>query len=398
MTRSPQCVLELVEHRELRVPEVSILPTEGLRLRDGFASQLTIEPPTEWNGRTWLLRSNGYVGYIPVSERLAIRLSPKVPLQTLFGMFEWAYRLDPGWLAGLYDAHALEEFYERLAMILARRTLDRGRRGFHHRYVPRSERLACLRGSINVREHLRRPWAATLLCDFEEHSADIPENQLLCWTLLTIARGGLCSERVAPSVRRAFHALQGTASIVPFQANDCVGRHYDRLCEDYRPLHALCRFFLEHAGAAHTAGNHRMLPFLVDMGRLFEEFVAAWLVKNLPDQLDLRVQEHRRLGERDDLAFRIDLVVREAASGRPMMVLDTKYKATESPAMVDVQQVVTYAESVGCNDAVLVYPVSLARPFDERVGAIRVRSLAFDLRRPIEQAGAELLHAAIART
>jgi len=35
-------------------------------------------------------------------------------------------------------------------------------------------------------------------------------------------------------------------------------------------LHALCRFFLENSGPAHSSGGHTCFPFLVDMAQLFE--------------------------------------------------------------------------------------------------------------------------------
>lgn len=391
MTPKPARVLELVEYGDLRVPAAEIDDSEASMLFRSCGSQLSIEPPSTWNDRNWILRSNGYVGFIPVSERLALRLNPKVPLRTLFGMLEWAYRLDPQWLAGLYDASAIAEFYERLAMVLAKRVLDRSRKGLYRRYVPQSDKLGYVRGALDLRDRARRPWSATLLCDFEEHSADVVENQILAWTLFTIARGGLCTDRVRPTVRRAYHTVQGASSLLPFRSSACVGRRYDRLSEDYRPMHALCRFFLDHAGAAHARGGQQMLPFLINMNRLFEEFVAAWLSERLPKGLELRSQEPMRVGQRDDLEFRIDILVRDARSGRPVLVLDSKYKAPDSPAPADIAQIVTYAEGTGCREAALVYPTHLGRPVRERIGDIRIRSLTFDLSGSLEDGGAALL-------
>lgn len=388
--------LDLSEHTDLRVPAEAVSDDDATLLRDAYATQITVEPPTLWNGRNWVFRPNGYVGFIPVSERLALRLNPKVPLLTVFGMLEWAYQLDPQWLRGLFETGSLAEFYERLASILARRVLDRARKGLYRRYVPQNDRLAYVRGAIDLRDRIRRPWAPTLLCDFQEHSADVAENQILAWTLFTIARSGLCSEQLHSMVRRAFHTVEGGCSLTPFRGRDCVRRTYDRLSEDYRPMHALCRFFLEHAGARHTRGEHRMLPFLVNMNTLFESFVAEWLREHLPSHLKLTAQDRMTIGDHDELMFKVDMVIRETTTMRPVLLLDTKYKAPELPAPADVSQVVTYAEAIGCRQAALVYPTKLARPVHAQVGDIRVRSLTCDLSGDLEAGGQALLREVLA--
>ena len=42
---------------------------------------------------------------------------------------------------------------------------------------------------------------------------------------------------------------------------------------------------------------------------------------------------------------------------------------------------------MGCQEAVLVYPRGLPRPFEARVGDIRVRSLPFPLDGDVDEAG-----------
>ena len=63
---------------------------------------------------------------------------------------------------------------------------------------------------------------------------------------------GICTERTLPRVRMAYHALRGSVTV---------------------------------RGPTHEPGGKLMLPFLVDMARLFELFVAEWLQQHL-------VQDH----------------------------------------------------------------------------------------------------------
>ena len=57
----------------------------------------------------------------------------------------------------------------------------------------------------------------------------------------------------------------------------------------------------------------------------------------------------------------------------PVCVLDTKYK-THKPLADDIAQVVAYAESKGCREAVLIYPQPVETALDERIGDIRARA------------------------
>ncbi len=387
-------VIELREYERRPLPRSALAEEEGEALWRLYKDQVAVEFPTPKTDRQWRLTSQGWVGYIPLTSELGISLTPKVPAGNLFRMLEYAYKLDFLTPEGLTDSKSLQELYERLANILAKRVLDRARRGLYRAYLPDADTLPYVRGSLNLRRRLRRPWAVELPCDFEEHTADLEENQILAWTLQRIARSGTCTERVLPTVRRAYRVLQGSVSMEPCLPEACVDRLYNRLNDDYRPLHALCRFFLEQAGPTHERGDQEMIPFLVPMWRLFELFVAEWLRARLGSRYRLEVQESVHFGESRELRFQIDLVLYDAEIGRPVAVLDTKYKNPERPSERDVQQVVAYAESKGCREAVLVYPAET--PLDVRVGGIRVRSLVFGLGGDLEEGGEEFAAALMA--
>lgn len=381
-------ILPLTEYVRAQFPREAIPDALGEALWRNYSSQVTVDFPSPKTKGNWQLTSQGWVGYIPLTPDLGLALRPKVELENLFRMLEYAYRLRSfRFLDGLVECQSLEEFYERLANVLARRVLDRGRKGFYRTYLPETERLPYVRGRLDVGTAIRTPWDVRLRCHYEDHTPDIEENQILAWTLMRIARSGMCTERVLPTVRRAYRALRGLVSIQPCGPSDCVGRLYDRLNEDYQPLHALCWFFLEQSGPSHEIGDRTVLPFLVNMERLYELFVAEWLKAHLPHGLLLSVQEKVDVGEGQVLTFTIDLVLSDAETGKAVCVLDTKYKAGEKPDPDDVAKVVAYAEMKGCRDAVLVYPVSLVRPLDEWVGNIRVQSMTFSLKGDLEEAG-----------
>jgi 5-methylcytosine-specific restriction enzyme subunit McrC len=166
---------------------------------------------------------------------------------------------------------------------------------------------------------------------------------------------------------------------------------YHRLNDDYQPLHALCRFFLEQSGPSHQIGDRKMIPFLIDMDRLFELFVAEWLNHNLPEGWSIKMQERVYISSEDRLYFQVDLVLVDNRTGAVRCVLDTKYKTPVTPSPEDIAQVIAYADTMGCTEAVLIYPSKLPHPIDHKPGSIRIRSLTFDLSDDLEEAGQSLV-------
>lgn len=387
--------IELSEHKPVRLPKEALNEKLGESLYRNYGEKVNVEFPSPKTDGQWQLTSQSWVGMIPLSQDLHIVLKPKVPLSNLFRMLEYAYRFRRiEFLSDLTDCTSLTEFYERLANILARRVLDRSRMGFYRTYEPESDRLSVIRGRLDIAHLARRPWDARLLCHYHEHTTDTEENQLLTWTLLCIGRSGLCTERVLPVVRQAFRRLQGVTSLVPLKAKDCLGRLYNRLNEDYRPLHALCRFFLEHSGPHIGTGEHKMLPLLVNMPSLFQAFLAEWLRAHLPTELELEEKYPVSIAP-DWSKMEADIVLKETSTGAVRFILDTKYKIPEQPESDDFAQVYTYAALKGCREAVLVYPAKLKRPLNVDARGIRVRSATFLLSGDLEEAGrlflAELL-------
>jgi len=378
--------IQLIEYTSAFFPRHFIPEDVGEALWHNYHPQITVEFPSPKTAGRWKLTSQGWVGHIPLTPEFHIALHPKVPLLNLLGMLEYAYHLKSFcWLSGLINCHSLEEFYNHLALVLAKQILERCRQGIYRTYMPKKNQLAYIRGRLNLEKTIQKPWTIKPSCDYQEYTGDIEDNQILAWTLRCIIYSRICQERILPVVRETYHTLQGCVTLQQFQPADCLGRQYNRLNEDYRPLHALCRFFLENTAPSHQLGNRTMLPFLVNMGRLYELFVAEWLKAHLPPGLFLKYQEQINIG--NTVQFQTDLVLYEFGDGTPRYILDTKYKVPTVPDTGDITQVVAYGLSKGCREAVLVYPAGLTQNLDEWIGNIHIRSLTFSLDGDLNQAG-----------
>ncbi len=309
-------------------------------------------------------------------------------------MFEYAYRLNSfDFGHGLISTQSLQEVYEQLASVLARRILDRSRKGLYRAYLPEDQRLAYIRGRFDVPASVRRPWDANLRCHYHEHTADVEENQILAWTLWRIVRSGYCRERVLPVVRQAYRAVQSFTSLQPFSPDACDERLYHRLNQDYRPLHALSRFFLAQSGPSHYIGDRQMAPFVVNMAQLYEQFVAEWLVAHKPDGWRVKKQTSLSYGSHGQRSFRPDIIIEDAVTGRTMLVLDTKYKVNASPDDADIAQMVANAVMTGCRETALIYPSLPENAETYSLQGIRVHSVSFAVDGDLEEAGRRFLAA-----
>lgn len=392
MTLAPR-LLELVEYQTCALPEGDLTRELGQALWRDYGDKVAVSEPSFKNGYRWELASQGYVGYIPLTPELHLALRPKVILSNVFQMLEYAYNVGQFLHRDLAQVDTLEELFERLAHVLALRVLDRARKGLYRSYIDKDDRMTYVRGRIDLRHTTQAPWDPQVQCEFQEHTADLEENRILNWTLFRLPRTGLLTERTRPTVLQAYRQVRPFASLEPVPPAQCLGRTYHRLNQDYQPLHALCHFFLEGIGPDLHSGERHMLPFLIDMASLFESFVARWLTKTGIPGHALATQAAVLWDTAERRQAKVDLVLNDQATGKPVCVLDTKYKAPDAASDDDIHQVVFYAQATGCQEAVLIYPVPLSHPTDTRVGDIHVRTLTFALGGDLDAAGAQFITA-----
>jgi 5-methylcytosine-specific restriction enzyme subunit McrC len=380
--------IELEEYTPIWLDKSLVDKKTGELIYDRYRNQIEIEFPTHITRGRWKLVSLGWVGLIRVSDDFYISMKPKVKIHNLLAMWEYAYRLKSfNILEGMVECETLIEFYNQLAAILSHRILDRSRKGLYKSYENRVERLSYITGRLMIDDLISRPLDTKVECEYQENTVNNEDNQILLWALYTILRNDSLDMRIRSLVRKAYMTLQGSISLMPVYYTSCINRSYNSLNFDYRLLHAVCRFFLESVGPSYQQGQTSMMPFMVNMGRLFEMFVSEWLKLNLPPTLELKVQENVSIGEENEVSFKIDLVIYDSASQDVLCVLDTKYKKPNSISNADINQIITYSELKGCNIGILIYPEPIKIPNKLQINQKIVVSMSFDISGDIEAAG-----------
>ncbi len=382
--------IHLTEYQQIYLSAERLTQPEAQRLWAHFRPVIHLDPPSFKNNNQWALTPQGWAGHIQLSAKTTFVISPKVSVQNLFRLLQQVYQLPQfSWLDGVSQAETVQGFWDVLAGELADRVLDRQRKGIAKEYVSKRELVGVVRGRIDARHLATESASPQIMCDYAEQTADLPQNQILAFTLRQIALTGLCSPQVLRRGNRAWRQMP--VAPVPFTGHEPLGFEYSRLTEDYRPMHALCRLFLDGLEPTHHHGQNGadMLPFLLNMPQLYEKFVAQWLSQNLPHGFSLREQERVRLDSLQSRHVDIDLVIYDSDQ-RPVMVLDTKYKAGE-PTNDDIYQVTFYAREIGCQSAGLVYPIQPKTPLRGQNKDVAYRSLTFSLDQEPDAAGAAFL-------
>ena len=130
----------------------------------------------------------------------------------------------------------------------------------------------------------------------------------------------------------------------------------NRLNARYADALWLAHVVLAAGSVEQNPGSVRLDGFLLDVYKIYEEFVTSILGTALEDVGgECTAQDNSTLDEEADIPIRSDLVWR--VDGAPAAVIDAKYKA-EKPsgfAQADLYQALAYAISYGLDRAHLVY-------------------------------------------
>jgi 5-methylcytosine-specific restriction enzyme subunit McrC len=241
-------------------------------------------------------------------------------------------------------------------------------------YQELEDDLPVVRGQLLVREQVLRRMGRVdrVVCRYDEHTTDTIDNRLLL-AALSVAGSRVTHPDVALRVRRLHGVLADACSVDDLDLRMARSTlTYNRLNEHYQEAHQLAWLVLEGLGIEdlYAGGSHRTFAFLLDMNRLFEDFVTRWLAALL------RGTHYRSIAQRRDrtILWNADLnrpyakvipdlvVERKDKPGR-FLPLDAKYKLYEerriSPA--DIYQTFMYAYAYGQTHAVLpsaviIYP------------------------------------------
>jgi 5-methylcytosine-specific restriction enzyme subunit McrC len=343
--------LRLVENETLRTADLSA--PEATRLRERYGDHVTVQP--DWEPGVFALTARQSVGVIAL-DNLRLRIAPKVPLTNLFYMLTYAYDL-PLFRDEAAPLAVGDDLFEFLVAIFVRQVDELARRGIQRGYVALEENAPTLRGRLLLGEHLRRNalQPVRFAQRFNDFTADLLENRILKAALWHLSSAVYDQPELRRRVRRALAAF-ADVTLLNGRTAASAPVVYTRLNARYRTPVNLAQLFLRHLSLEGRPGEEPFMAYLLPMAEVFERFVARYLAEQFAGhpRLSVRAQESIWLDEALRERGRLDILLRWA--GRPVLIVDTKYKRFDgAPEEADRNQMFMYGHALGVSRALLVY-------------------------------------------
>ncbi len=329
------------------------------------------------------------VGMVRLPD-LAVEIAPKVSIARV--MFLISYSL--GSLRLLRNVVDLAEppadLVEAMVRLFHAAVQQAIHRGLLQGYRTRDEALNVVRGRIRIDDQLRRRFGLAFPIEvrYDEFTPDIEHNRLLKAAVRRLVRLPLRS----PPSRQLLSAMRAVfvnVSDVEYRPHALPDLPVNPLNAHYQPALALARLILSSGAVELAAGQVRASALLIDMNKVFEDFVVVALREKLrltehafPQEArgrDLRLDAGRLVRLYPDISWWED--------GRCEFVGDVKYKRSSGhdARNPDLYQALAYAVATGLPSALLIY--AAADDADEDAGTTyhimggkRLEELVLDLR------------------
>jgi 5-methylcytosine-specific restriction enzyme subunit McrC len=371
----------VLDLRELAAPaEWPLTQAQGRALA---ASGIVEAAPSNYDDGRWLVRATGRVGVARIGD-LEVRIQPKVRIDRL--LFMLGYALNPaGWREELVGLAEVDDLVPALAHALWRQSERAVTQGLLQGYRVHEETSPVLRGRLRDADQLRRHRGLPLPLEiqYDEFTVDIAENQLLRAATERLLR----LPRVDGATRRRLrHLLTRFLDVSPLvRGRDLPQWTPTRLNARYHTALHLAELVLRGTALQHQAGAVSVNGFLLDMPRLFEDFVTVALREALsPFGGVAKTQDRHHLDLAAAVDLRPDLVWHR--EGEPIAVVDAKYKAEKSNSFpnADLYQMLAYCTVLRLPIGHLVYAKGNedATRHAVRNADVEIRCHALDLEQP----------------
>ena len=375
--------IDLREHERSGPWPLSAAERDALRkvVRD-----LVVEPAEGREGE-YHLKPGSWVGAVEIGD-LSVSIRPKLDIARVLFLAGYAEDVDV-WKPERFDFLEASTLVEALAPALAAAARRAFAGGLLHGYRVEEEALLTVRGRIRVEDQVRRRFGVAVPVEvrYDEFTEDVTANRLVKAAAERLGRMRLRLRRSHEGLRWIGARLENV-SLVEYPPAAVPEVAFDRLNQHYREVVALARLVLRHSSFETGRGSLRASGFLMDMNRVFQDFVTRALREALG--VSARVLRAEEGGVHLDEARRVRLAPdlswwnrRECA-----FVGDVKYKrADDGVPNADLYQLLAYATALDLPGGLLIYAKGEAEPAAHTVrhAGKRLEVHALDLSGPVDE-------------
>ena len=374
MARRPMHQLDLREYERSDPIELSVAERDSLKK---LLPSLKIEPAPGEDG-TYQITPSSVVGAVEIRD-LSVLIWPKIGIPKLLALACYAMGVFRSDEKRQFDFEEdIETLPDTLALALAAAARTAFTRGLLRGYRTEEDALLTVRGRIRFEDQLRRRFGISLPVEvrYDEFTDDIMENRLVKAAVARLGEMRIRSSRARRGLGWTATMLENV-SHVNIAPNDVPEVPINRLNEHYRGVVGLSRLILQNCAFEASRGSVRAAGFVMDMNRLFQEFLTVALREEL--RLSERVfcsddqlKGHRLiyLDEKRSVKLEPDLTWWD---GREcVFVGDAKYKVADGGSRnADLYQLLAYATALHLPGGMLIYAEGEVEPVTHEVRHIR---------------------------
>lgn len=340
------------------------LDTEGVLVSCGVsvATELVafglvdVEPA----GEHVRLRARGRVGAVRVGD-LQVEVDPKGKVGIASVFFLLGYAANPGFVPPEVEVDRDGDFFDVIAESFTRQAERALAGGVLRAYVSIDESARTVRGRIRMGDQVRLHYGGAYPVEvtYDDYSPDIAENILL----LAAVRQLMALPRLDTNVKARLKALEVPLDGVSELHRGMVPPRWrpHRLNERYHGALHLSDLILRHQSIRTGAGGVSAAGFVVDMAKVFEDFLGAALGDALARVPGDFVTQMRTILDEPIAGVAPVLMYPDIVhhvAGRPVIVADAKYKAASASGdypNADKYQMLAYCAALEVDRAWLIY-------------------------------------------
>ncbi len=378
--------IDLQEHARSEDP-YPLSAVERRQLRESCRVALD---PADQEGQ-FFLTPGSTVGALEIGD-LSILIQPKIGIPQLLSLACYAMGAVEHQDLRMFDFKRDEALPDMLACALSDAARRAFRRGLLHGYRTEEDTLYGIRGRIRFDDQLRRRFGIAMPVEvrYDEFTNDILANRLV--KAATMQLGGM--QLRSREARRGLGWVGGMladVSWVDFPPRQVPEVAFDRLNVHYRMVVELARLVLRYSAYQSTRGEVRASGFLIDMNRLFQEFVTVALREALgvPERIFRSDKGLPGITLDTDARVRLKPDLSWWENGACLFVGDIKYKRLSDDRVpnADLYQLLAYTTALDLPGGMLIYAKGEAEPLVHQIrhSGKWLEVVAFDLSGTLDQ-------------
>ena len=292
------------------------------------------------------------------TDTLSVEIRPKLPIDRVLFLISYSlgvarFRTED------FEFGKAPDLFEAMIPGLVAQVRRAFQRGLLHDYRVEEEALHGVRGRIRFDDQIRDRYGIfpPVEVSYDEFTGDIELNRLIKAAIVRLGRMRIRSDHARKSLR-AFDRVLGQVTEVEYQRAAIPDVSFDRLNRHYEPAIRLAQLILQSTSIKLRRGDVRASSFLVDMNKVFENFMVAALRDALrvtkPDFPQGASGRMMWLARGDKIRLEPDISWWEGR--RCVFVGDLKYKKTDHGIPnADLYQLLAYTIDADLPGGLLIY-------------------------------------------